>query len=191
LKERIEQILAEYQLTPSRFADDIGIQRSGMSHILSGRNKPSLELIQKVLQRFPEINSDWLVQGIGPMKKEFLDPNQISLFDLDEVKVAEKPAAVKMNASKEAAGHLDPLPVSAPESIAPVAIREPLPPPVSYSSEKQPPAVPQPPTEVREREAYYEPRSYALPPEPVKNGKKIERIVIFYTDKTFSEYRQE
>src|SRR5438094_80611 len=90
MKERIEKILESFSLSPSRFADDVGIQRSGISHILSGRNKPSLELIQKVLLKYPEINSDWLVQGIGPMKKEMINPNQITLFDLEEIREKEK-----------------------------------------------------------------------------------------------------
>jgi transcriptional regulator with XRE-family HTH domain len=50
-------------LSASAFADEIGVQRSGISHILSGRNKPSLELIQKVLAKYPKISADWLITG--------------------------------------------------------------------------------------------------------------------------------
>ena len=56
--------------TPSLFADEIGVQRSSISHILSERNKPSLELVQKLLTRFRDLNSDWLLFGIGKMTKE-------------------------------------------------------------------------------------------------------------------------
>ena len=56
-------------LTASAFADEIGVQRSSMSHILSGRNKPSLELIQKVLSRFPKVSADWLIAGVTNTEK--------------------------------------------------------------------------------------------------------------------------
>lgn len=54
-------------MTPSQFADTIGIQRSGMSHILAGRNNPSLDFVLKVLASFPEISPSWLLQGKGEM----------------------------------------------------------------------------------------------------------------------------
>lgn len=55
------------QLTASKFADAIGVQRSSISHILSGRNKPSLELINKILEHFEQVNADWLLLGKGSM----------------------------------------------------------------------------------------------------------------------------
>jgi transcriptional regulator with XRE-family HTH domain len=69
ITERILAILEDKGLTPSSFADTIGIQRSSMSHILSGRNKPSLDVIHKILITFPDIQSDWLLTGKGPMKQ--------------------------------------------------------------------------------------------------------------------------
>ena len=61
--ERILELLKEKNMTPSQFADEIGIQRSGMSHLISGRNKPSLEFILKVLKRFPDVKPEWLLHG--------------------------------------------------------------------------------------------------------------------------------
>jgi transcriptional regulator with XRE-family HTH domain len=61
--ERILELLKLKGLTPSQFADEIGIQRSGMSHLLSGRNKPSLEFVLKVLKRYPDISPAWILQG--------------------------------------------------------------------------------------------------------------------------------
>ena len=55
------------QLSASKFADAIGVQRSNISHVLSGRNKPSLELINKILDHFEQINADWLLLGKGRM----------------------------------------------------------------------------------------------------------------------------
>jgi transcriptional regulator with XRE-family HTH domain len=67
MKERIEKIMEMEQLSASKFADAIGVQRSGISHILSGRNKPSLELINKILEHFEQLNADWLLLGKGEM----------------------------------------------------------------------------------------------------------------------------
>ena len=58
------------ELSPSKFAESIGVQRSNISHILSGRNKPSLELINKILDRYPQVNTDWLLLGKGPLFTE-------------------------------------------------------------------------------------------------------------------------
>ena len=50
-------------LNASSFADRVGVQRSSVSHILTGRNKPSLDFIQKTLKEFPRVNGDWLITG--------------------------------------------------------------------------------------------------------------------------------
>ncbi len=64
-------------MNPGQFADELGIQRSNISHILSERNKPSLDLVQKILLRFKYINTDWLIFGKGEMIKQIY---QQSLF---------------------------------------------------------------------------------------------------------------
>ncbi len=61
LNKKIEKIIIDKGLSPSYFADAIGIQRSSISHILSGRNKPSLDIIQRILKVFPDIDRDWLL----------------------------------------------------------------------------------------------------------------------------------
>ena len=61
--KRIIQILEEQQLSSSAFADTIGVQRSSISHVLSGRNKPSLEFILKTVRAFPAYSTDWLLFG--------------------------------------------------------------------------------------------------------------------------------
>ena len=75
MKERILDIINYFNLSSSQFANEIGIQRSAVSHILSGRNKPSLELVLKILNRFPEISTDWLILGEGKMIKNEKDNN--------------------------------------------------------------------------------------------------------------------
>lgn len=63
LIERFRYVMKLNSMTASQFADEIGVQRSSVSHILSGRNKPSLEFIQKVINRFPKVDSTWLING--------------------------------------------------------------------------------------------------------------------------------
>jgi len=65
--ERILEILKIKNLSPAQFADLIGVQRSSISHLISGRNKPSLEFIQRILKTFPEINTEWMFSGKGPV----------------------------------------------------------------------------------------------------------------------------
>lgn len=67
--DRINLIMRAKNITASQFADEINIQRSGMSHIMSGRNKPSLDFVMRVLNRYPEIDTNWLLFGKGEMYK--------------------------------------------------------------------------------------------------------------------------
>lgn len=68
--KRLQQIIDFYSLSASSFADKIGVQRSSISHILSGRNKPSLDFTMKVLSSFPEVDLYWLLNGKGVFPKE-------------------------------------------------------------------------------------------------------------------------
>jgi DNA-binding XRE family transcriptional regulator len=65
--ERIKEIILKEGLTSGSFADLIGVQRSSMSHIINGRNNPSLDFVIKTLQQFPKISPEWLLTGIGEM----------------------------------------------------------------------------------------------------------------------------
>ena len=64
-RDRIELIMKSYNLTPSQFADKTGIQRASVSHILSGRNKASLEVMLKIFDAFPGLDMQWLMTGKG------------------------------------------------------------------------------------------------------------------------------
>lgn len=77
--KRIELVIQSQNLTPSQFADRIGIQRSGLSHILSGRNNPSLDFVQKVLAAFPELNPIWFLQGKGRMYANLADMEPVAV----------------------------------------------------------------------------------------------------------------
>ena len=67
--KRLEFILDYYGLNASSFADKIGVQRSSLSHLLSGRNKPSLDFILKILDVFPEVDLYWILNGKGSFPK--------------------------------------------------------------------------------------------------------------------------
>ncbi len=70
---RLKKIMEYHQLTASLFADKIGVQRSSISHILSGRNKPSLDFILKVTNIFSDVDIYWLLNGKGSFPKKSAD----------------------------------------------------------------------------------------------------------------------
>ncbi len=65
--DRIKALLQQRQLSTTQFADLVGVARPIISHVLSGRNKPSLEVVQRILAAFPELSMAWLLNGTGPM----------------------------------------------------------------------------------------------------------------------------
>lgn len=75
--KRLEIILDYYNLNASAFADKIGVQRSSLSHLLSGRNKPSLDFILKIIEVFPDVDLYWILNGKGTFPKS---ENKIETF---------------------------------------------------------------------------------------------------------------
>ena len=180
MNERIQLILKNKNISASKFADEIGVQRSSISHIISGRNNPSLDFIQKILKRFPDINSTWILTGKGSM---YLTPDLFS--DVDE------PKTEKINPSNEI--------IDSPEEISNEEIdliEEDQ--PVIIENKPQPPVVKKTikPKVVAEKETnYYKEdnveKKIVQSPVFKQVGKKIERIVIFYSDKSCIEYNPE
>lgn len=76
--ERLQLLLKTKNLSASQLADETGIQRSIMSHVMNGRNKASLDFILRVLKKYPDINPDWLLFNKGPMIRDN------TLFDQDQ-----------------------------------------------------------------------------------------------------------
>ncbi len=74
--KRLEVILDYYSLSASSFAEKIGVQRSSISHLLSGRNKPSLDFILKIVEIFPDIDLYWILNGFGTFPKTDKKTNQ-------------------------------------------------------------------------------------------------------------------
>ena len=67
MEERIRKFMEYKGITPSELADSIGVQRSNVTHVLKGRNKPSFQFIEKMLQIYPDLNAKWLMLGTGSM----------------------------------------------------------------------------------------------------------------------------
>ncbi len=83
--ERLRYIIKLHQLTASSFAEKIGVQPSSISHILSGRNKPSIDFIQKVLEHFPKVDAAWLISG-----KQKTEANSLLSTNSNDSKQSEK-----------------------------------------------------------------------------------------------------
>lgn len=73
INDRVRLIIKANSLTSSEFADQIGVKRSNLSHVLSGRNKPGLEFLAKIIETFPNVNASWLLTGVqrrGELQEE-------------------------------------------------------------------------------------------------------------------------
>lgn len=162
MKDRIQRIISRENLTASKFADIIGVQRSSVSHIISGRNNPGLDFLSKILQNFPHISGDWLITGQGSMVKLSGNSKMPSLFDKKENDEAKRPA---VDSTQNEASHVDrveaPPQVNIPQETAPI------------TQEK---VMEQPPINI------------PLPLITAKSNVSIEKIVVLYVDKTFLEY---
>jgi len=96
--KRLEILLDYYSLSASVFADKIGVQRSSLSHLLSGRNKPSLDFILKIIEVFPDVDLYWILNGKGTFPKSEVkivndkeSPNPLITIGSIENKMEEAP----------------------------------------------------------------------------------------------------
>ncbi len=80
-KDKIEKIMQVENLNSAQFATEIGIQGSTLSHILNGRNKPSLDVLKKIMNRFRTINPEWLILDSGTMYRQEKHSQTPTLFD--------------------------------------------------------------------------------------------------------------
>jgi len=217
--ERIRHLLETRQLTPTQFADAMGVARPIVSHILSGRNKPSLEVVQKIIGAFPDLSLPWLLSGVGEMLASAVPPAPVASDVQDSTKLprrekasgstsntrqepqsiattlraTEEPAGPLFEGAIQAAAAADAAyqPVSATKRPTTDTVTAPLAPATSfpnvapsiaaapaanYQSVMQKAAAPLPPPAAL---AFAEP------------DKAIRRIVIFYQDGTFTDYRPE
>jgi len=89
--KRLKNVMEYHQLSASLFADKVGVQRSSISHVLSGRNKPSLDFVLKVTAAFDDVDLYWLLNGKGsfPKRLQTSTPTTPTLFE-NETKTDEK-----------------------------------------------------------------------------------------------------
>lgn len=93
MKDRILEFLRRENKTSAQMAEDIRVQPSGISHILSGRNKPSLDFILKMLEKYPFLSTEWLLFGKGSMYREPTMGDLFAGMDLDQKPVKHELAA--------------------------------------------------------------------------------------------------
>ncbi|MBP7507813.1 MAG: helix-turn-helix transcriptional regulator [Prolixibacteraceae bacterium] len=104
MKDRIIKFIESEHITAAEFADRIGVQRSSVSHVLSGRNNPGFSFIQKILESFPSINPRWLIIGEGEiynsnMKNTVIESSSKNLFS--DIKKNSEPKEINTVFSKE------------------------------------------------------------------------------------------
>jgi transcriptional regulator with XRE-family HTH domain len=85
MKDRILAFLQNENKSYAQLAEEIGVQPSGISHILSGRNNPSLDFVMKMLHRYPSLSAEWLLFGRAPMFKYASQPSLFENEPLNEV----------------------------------------------------------------------------------------------------------
>mgnify|MGYP003564994323 CR=1 FL=1 len=78
MKDRLLLFINRENISATALADEIGVQRSSISHILSGRNNPSYDFIYKMITKYDHINPEWLITGRGEMYKKEEEANGIS-----------------------------------------------------------------------------------------------------------------
>jgi transcriptional regulator with XRE-family HTH domain len=80
MESKLRQLMKHEGINSTRLAEIMGIQASGVSHIMSGRNKPSFDFLLKLLQRFPQINPDWLLLDKGPMYRGEIKNKSVNTY---------------------------------------------------------------------------------------------------------------
>lgn len=149
MNDRLQQFLTMENLSPAHFAEKLGIQRSGVSHLLSGRNKPSFDFLQRMMKAFPDVNYEWLILGKGrpyisdrslpenPPKPDFFtEPDDIDTSENENLFTDYQEFDTEIQASQLAENRV--------KAQLPTAT-------------------------------------------PSESGKKIARIIVFFTDGTFEE----
>lgn len=143
LNDKIKQILVDKSISPSHFADEIGVQRSSISHILAGRNKPSLDIVQKIIRRYPDLGMEWIWED----------------DEMPAISTPETVSETRNYSSKNTQKEHSTVALDSREKIQPV------------------------PTAVQ--------NNLSSPDSESFETKSIERILIFYSDGTFKQYKPE
>lgn len=167
-RERIEKILVSEGMTAKQFAQEVGIQAGTISNIMNGRNNPSLDVMQRILNRFRTIQSDWLILGVGSMYRQQGERERSSseiLFEeqptlpFDSQKSTDFPVADKVDSTT-----ISPIEPAIDTTSSSSLIKKP----------NNPSAIPSAPSDKHSAE--------------ISTNKHIDRIVVFYTDSTYETF---
>jgi len=209
MKDRIVRIINEVGMNTTQFAEALGVQASTVQHIRSERNKPSLDVIQRLLKRFRWVNPNWLLFGEGEMR---LDVTSDNLFTPDEVRsAADAETTPRKQQSSSSPAH--------PKQTPPVQPKQTPPPPVqplqkhrtptvvksqtasthidptaasdSSAPTPPPPTTPTHTTSTTASQALDNPAPYPTPYIcNTTKERKIDRILLLYSDSTFETFLQ-
>jgi transcriptional regulator with XRE-family HTH domain len=94
-RQRLVKIMESEQVNAKEFSSQVGISASTLSNILGGRNKPSLEVMQAILNVYRTISADWLILGVGAMYRSNADAVQMPLFDIPPQNEKTAPEQIK------------------------------------------------------------------------------------------------
>jgi transcriptional regulator with XRE-family HTH domain len=166
MKERLLQLLDLEQITPSKFADIIGVQRSSVSHVISGRNKPSYDFLHKTLKAFPGLNASWLMMGEGTMYEQMGRKVPGNLFDTPEMQPEVPDPVENPEGDPESSQILDSKRPSEPAQVEPIA--------------------PESTTKAETTEATTQ--SEERPAEESREARKIVQLLVIYDDDTFRTF---
>ena len=162
MKERLRRFMKAENLNSTSLAQNLNIQASGISHILSGRNKPSYDFVTKLLTNFPNLNPDWLLLGKGPMHR-------------DEIRVKTPKITADsvglFGEESQPAAELSSLPFAADDSDSSAAVQS-----SPENSETIADFISDMPVQ------------FSAPQNPTIRRSNIERVMIFYTDGSFDAY---
>ena len=113
--KRLQKIMDEYDLNATSFADAIDVGRSSISHIISGRNKPSLEFVMKIIEAFPEVELYWLLNGKGSFPKSQVTKRAPIVSSQLAANFDDEPVALASN-STDASSTTQPTPDTSPST---------------------------------------------------------------------------
>lgn len=209
MNNRIALVLKAKNISPSTLADDLGVQRSGISHILNGRNKPSLEFIQKLIKLYPDISIQWILFGEGQMMnpypgrlpevaesnasnlpEEKTKPRIMELFstvdDPDQNKPIPEQEKVVINEGQLPPNQID-TPLLENDILNAGKIKDEE---FGETGINEPAIPPSGPLkgEHRKPEVHSAIKEIKKPEQPLKAVRKISKILVFYNDRTFVEY---
>lgn len=212
--DRIRQVVEYSQLSASSFADTIGISRSGLTHLLTGRNQPSLDVARKILAKYPEISTEWLIMGMGEMLRTDDSVPASDPIPAVETPVSAQPAEDSIKAMQtdlfgeysimddseediESSSTENEEEISEDEDVTGNPVREPVDslspsvPDTVVARDPEPPArvpVASPRSRKTSSESRPAPARRERPTAPASHERKLQKIVFFYDDHSFEVY---